>query len=526
MPCELLKDSIFKSADRWPATKAISFLRDGKRESEITYGQLNQDVNRLANSLLDLGVREGDRVIFFLEKCLFQVVAHLALQKIGAISVPLNPGFKKPEMSYFLEDAKPALVFTGTEELGIIKDIGFQQKTIVIDTRSPYERVTFFREYLDESPGSSMRTQDAGVIIYTSGTTGQPKGAILTQGNLVHDARNVIDIWEITEKDVLCHALPLFHVHGLCFALHTALIAGTHVLMLDKFSPERVVSLLSKKEPEDACTIFMAVPSMYNKMLDLLRDRRPDFSHMRLWTSGSAPLLAQDFERIRQVLGKEPIEREGMTETGMNFSNPIRGQRKPSSIGLPLPELDVRIVDPITFEDVSIGQVGEIWLRGPGVSPGYWGKPKETLKAFEKKWFRTGDLGRIDEEGYYYLTDRIKHIIISGGENISPKEIQSVINQLEGIIESAVTGISDPKWGEKVVAAVVKKADTSVSLEDIRAHCKTYLHDWKCPKEIVFVSELPKNTMGKVLMEKVKGLFNPASRQKVIGERDDKGKDY
>jgi malonyl-CoA/methylmalonyl-CoA synthetase len=226
-----------------------------------------------------------------------------------------------------------------------------------------------------------------------------------------------------------------------------------------------------------------------------------------LWTSGSAPLLPKDFERITKVFGKEPVEREGMSETGMNFSNPLRGMRKPGSIGLPLPGVQVKIVDPETLADVVPREAGEIWLKGPNVTPGYWRKPDETAKAFERGWLRTGDLGRIDEDGYYYLTDRIKHIIISGGENISPKEVETVINQFEGVVESSVVGIPDEKWGEKVVAAVVTKPGSRVNPQEIQDFCKRHLHNWKCPKEIAFLRELPKNRMGKVLKEEVKEFF-------------------
>jgi malonyl-CoA/methylmalonyl-CoA synthetase len=228
---------------------------------------------------------------------------------------------------------------------------------------------------------------------------------------------------------------------------------------------------------------------------------------MRLWTSGSAPLLPKNFRRIYETFGKEPVEREGMSETGMNFSNPLRGKRKPGSIGYPLPELAVRIVDPDTGKDVTPGQTGEIWLKGPAVTPGYWRKPQETASAFEQGWFKTGDLGNIDKDGYYYITDRIKHIIISGGENISPKEVEGVINQLDDVVESSVVGIADEKWGEKIVAAVVTKAGSNIKAGAVRAHCKNNLHDWKCPKEVVFVKALPRNRMGKILKEEVKRVY-------------------
>jgi malonyl-CoA/methylmalonyl-CoA synthetase len=504
---ESLKDCFMDSISKKEEKLAITFLRNGNMETEISYGDLDFDSNRLANTFLDLGVEKGDRVILFFPKSVIFVVSHIALQKIGAVAVPLNPGFKKSEMEYFIHDAEAKLILSGPEQKALIEEINPNLNNLEIDTQKKYQDLHFFRAAPDVITLVEMRPNDPGIIIYTSGTTGKPKGAILTQKNLVHDAKNVIKIWEITESDRLCHALPLFHVHGLCFALHTSLIAGSHVVMLDQFSPQTVIDVLSKREDKRACTVFMAVPSMYGKLLDHVGDQKFDFKHMRLWTSGSAPLLPNDFERIRRAFGKEPVEREGMSETGMNFSNPVSGVRKPGSIGLPLPDLQVRIVDPVTLQDVQAGETGEIWLQGPAVTPGYWQKPEETAKTFEKGWFRTGDLGNVDSEGYYYLTDRIKHIIISGGENISPKELESVINRIEEVVESSVVGIPDEKWGEKVVAAVVLKSGADIQPEHIQNYCKQHLHNWKCPKDMVFLKELPKNTMGKVLKEEVKKFF-------------------
>jgi malonyl-CoA/methylmalonyl-CoA synthetase len=487
--------------------KAISFLRGGVIETEISYGELNRDSSRMASVFLEMGVTKGDRVILYLPKSLAFIVAHLALQKIGAIAVPLNPGFKQAEMDYLHQDCEPRLVVAGSEQETIMRSIDPSLSIMVVCTEKPYQDLDFFRTASDTVPGAGIEPEDVGLIIYTSGTTGKPKGALLTHRNLVHDARNIINIWAIRESDILCHALPLFHVHGLCFALHTALMAGSHVLMLDSFSPEVVIGVLAKREGEYVCTVFMGVPAMYRKMADSLGEKSLDFTHIRLWASGSAPLLVKDFERAKRVFGKEPVEREGMSETGMNFSNPLKGMRKPGSIGLPLPDLQVRIVDPEIFMDVVPGQTGEIWLKGPGVSPGYWRKPEETAKAFEKGWFKTGDLGRVDGDGYYYLTDRLKHIIISGGENISPKEVETIINQVEGVAESSVVGIPDEEWGERVVAAVVPNPGAQVKAEEIQRFCRKHLHNWKCPKEIVFRKELPKNRMGKVLKEEIKGFF-------------------
>ena len=486
---------------------AITFIRNGRPETEISYLELAQNANRMANTFVELGVVKGDRVILFIPKSLIFVVAHLALQKLGAIAVPLNPGFKQSEMQYLLGDAQAKLMLLDPDKKSFIRKIAPGLTTLVVDSQRPYQDINIFSAASENFAPVKIGPDDPGLIIYTSGTTGKPKGAVLTSRNLVHDARNIINIWEITDTDVICHALPLFHVHGLCFALHTSLLAGAHVLLLDQFSPAGVIDMLSKQDGPHACTVFMAVPAMYAKLMEHIADRKFDFSHMRLLTSGSAPLLAQDFERIRELFGQEPVEREGMSETGMNFSNPLRGRRKPGSIGIPLRGIEVRMVDPATGADVKPGQTGEIWLKGTAITPGYWQKPEETAKTFEHGWFKSGDLGHIDKDGYYYLTDRIKHIIISGGENISPKEIEGIINQMKGVAESSVVGIVDKKWGEQVMAAVVQESEIGVSAEEVQAFCKKHLHDWKCPKEIVFVKELPRNTMGKVLKEEVKKFF-------------------
>ena len=486
---------------------AITFLRDGRVETELAYYELERDKDRMANVFQGLGVEKGDRVILLIPKSLIFVVAHLALQKIGAIAVPLNPGFKKSELAYLFQDAGAKVILADPGQESLIKEIDPNLTNLIVDTQKPYQELGVFHQAAENTLPADIQSDDPGLIIYTSGTTGKPKGAVLTQANLIHDARNIIDIWEISDSDVVCHALPLFHVHGLGFALHTALLAGAHVVMLDLFSPQRIIETLQQKDGPRVCTVFMAVPAMYAKLMDYLGDSRPDFEHMRLWTSGSAPLLEADFERIHRIFGKQPVEREGMSETGMNFSNPLHGKRKPGSIGLPLPGLEVRTVDPITGQDVTPGQTGEFWLKGPAITPGYWGKPEETAKTFEGDWFKTGDLGNFDADGYYYLTDRIKHIIISGGENVSPKEVEAVINRIEGVVESSVVGVHDEKWGEKIVAAVVKKPDSDVNADSIQAMCKKHLHDWKCPKEFIFVREMPRNTMGKVLKEEIKKLF-------------------
>ena len=496
-----------QTALRLDGKKAILFMRKGKLESQITYSSLQQISNRVANALIDMGLKKGERAILFMPKSMEQVVFHLGVQKVGAISVILNPGFKRDEMDYFLKDTDAKIVITGKKEEALIRSINAKRLILSIDTETPFSEEKLFPGYSSQALDTEASSHDPALLIYTSGTTGQPKGAILTQQNLIQDAKNIIHIWEITERDALCHALPLFHVHGLCFALHTSLITGAKIVMCDEFSPEALFDILSRPKGELACTIFMGVPTMYLKLIERVKEEKLDFSHLRLLASGSAPLLPKDFERIEKVFGKEPVEREGMSETGMNFSNPLRGLKKPGSIGLSLPNVEARIVEPETSQDLESGEVGEIWLKGPNVTPGYWKKPRETEAVFVNGWFRTGDLGKKDEDGYYYITDRLKHIIISGGENISPKEIESVINQHQKVSDSCVVGIPDEKWGEKVVAAVVLKPGVTLTTKEIQDHCKHHLLDWKCPKEVFFLGELPRNKMGKVMKEEVAKLF-------------------
>ena len=504
---ETLADLFDQTALRLGEKEAILFVKKGRLESRITYSSLKEISDRVTNGLMEMGLKKGDRVILFMPKSIEQMVIHIGIQKVGAISVMLNPGFKRDEMDYFLKDTDAKIAIVGKREEALIRSVDERRPILSVETETPFTERKLFPSSPSQILHGEGSSDDPAVLIYTSGTTGQPKGAILTQRNLIQDARNIIQIWEMTETDVLCHALPLFHVHGLCFALHTSLIAGSKIVMMDEFSSENVTDILSRPRGELACTMFMGVPTMYVKMIEKMEGKRRDFHHIRLLTSGSAPLLPKDFERIKEVFGKEPVEREGMSETGMNFSNPLRGMKKAGSIGLPLPNVEVRIVSPETFEDLKSGEVGEIWLKGPNVTPGYWEKPQETEAAFVNGWFRTGDLGKKDEDGYYYITDRLKHVIISGGENISPKEIESVLDRHQKILESCVIGVPDKKWGEKVVAAIVLKQGATLTVKEIEAYCKSLLLDWKCPKEVFFLEELPRNRMGKVMKEEVAKRF-------------------
>jgi malonyl-CoA/methylmalonyl-CoA synthetase len=500
---ETLISLLCQTLKRMGQERAITFVRNGIEETYISFQELDRDSDSMGHSFLEMGVRKGDCVILFLPKSVDWVVSHLALQKIGAISIPLNPALRKGEAEFYFQETRPTMAVVGVDQEEIVRSIDPNLAITRMVTEEPYKSLIRSGDASFIDIPEDVGLEDPGIIMFTSGTTGRPKGAVLTQGNLSHDAQNVVGVWEMRSSDTLCHALPLFHVHGLCFALHTSLLAGVTTVMLDSFKPEWVLDILSNKD----CTMFMAVPTMYTKLLESSPDLHRDFTHLRLMTSGSAPLLEKDFVRIKEVFRKEPVEREGMSETLINFSNPVHGTRKPGSIGLPMPYLQVRIVHPETFEDVAQGEIGEIWLKGPGITPGYWRRADETEQAFEEGWFRTGDLGSKDEEGYYYLTDRIKNIIISGGENVSPKEVERIINSNNDVVEACVVGIPDETWGEIVVAAVVVIPESRLTPDTIRALCKESLLDWKCPKRVLFLDELPKNRMGKVLVDRVRRFF-------------------
>jgi malonyl-CoA/methylmalonyl-CoA synthetase len=498
----------FKSCcEKYNSKTAISYLRKNNVETRMSFQDLDKNSDMMVELFLKMGIERSDNVVFILDKSLIFVVSYIALLKIGAVTVPLNPGFKKSELTYLLNDASPSLVLVNPDQSEMIEEIDPRLRCLEIDTTIPFQEMALLKSCSGEPGGAELGPDDPALIIYTSGTTGAPKGAVLTQKNLINDAENIINVWEISDSDTVCHILPLFHVHGLCFALTTPLIAGAQVVMLDKFVPENVIDLVKEDKSDLACSVFMGVPAMYAKLIDTLGGQSLQLDHMRLWTSGSAPLAIKDFQKIKGTFGREVVEREGMSETGMNFSNPLQGEKKAGSIGLPLPGLEVRVVDPENFSDVEPGEVGEFWLRSDSISTSYWKKPEETAKTWEQDWFKTGDMGKKDGDGYYYLTDRLKNIIITGGENVSPNEVEAVICRLDDVVESSVIGIKDDKWGEKIVAAVVKRpgsADISSAIKNI---CKEHLHDWKCPKEILFVKELPRNTMGKILKEELKRLF-------------------
>jgi malonyl-CoA/methylmalonyl-CoA synthetase len=349
--------------------------------------------------------------------------------------------------------------------------------------------------------GRKFDKDETAVIIYTSGTTGWPKGAEITHGNLASNLEALRSAWGWRPDDVLLHILPIFHVHGLFVALYGALNAGATTLLMRGFDARITLQTLLERK----CTVFMAVPTIHSRLLNVPDVTQYDLSHLRLITSGSDRLPDEVFNGFKQTFGYTLLERYGMTETGMNLSNPLNGERRIGSVGMPLPGVEARVADAETTKALPDGEIGEIQLRGPNIFKGYWRQPAKTAEAFTTDgWFHTGDLGYRQPDGYFTLCGRSKDLIISGGLNIYPPEVERVINEHPAVEANAVIGCQDAEWGERVVGVVVLKKDQTISGDELIAHCRKHLAPYKTPKSIVFQYDLPRNAMGKVLKAELK----------------------
>lgn len=494
-----LVEQLFINTEKYP-DKKIYF-----DDQELTYARLWEQAANLRRSLEELGVEPGDRIAVQLPKGLEFLYTYLANLQLGSVLVPLNNTYTREEMGYFLRDSGAKTLVTDRERAGMLKDVIGDIATLeflVLIDRDLHKPATGKREISFDSLLAPVQTRDrcnhqpgdVTLIIYTSGTTGRSKGAMLTRDNLLANLESLQQAWGHTEQDILLHTLPIFHVHGLLVAFHGALHAGMGIVMRTRFDPLDVLECIQRHR----CTVFMGVPTMYQRLLQVEEPGRFDLSSMRLWISGSAPLTAATFGRFQSVFGHTILERYGMSETGMNVSNPLYGLRKPGSVGLPLPGVSVRVVGE-QGREVETGEVGEVWIKGRNVFKGYWQMPEKTEESFVDGWFKTGDLGCLDSDGYLSLVSRSKDLIISGGLNVYPKEIESLIETLECVEEAAVIGVPDEDLGEKVVAVVVPKLGQELKLEDISALCREQLAGYKRPKSIHIVEALPKNTMGKVM---------------------------
>jgi malonyl-CoA/methylmalonyl-CoA synthetase len=485
-----------------PGTDKNIALRLG--DQVLTYRELRKQVERSAAAIRDLGIAKGDRIALLLPKHPDFIELHLAAMALGAAVLPLNPAYRPEEIAYFLFDSETNLLVTYQEKYDELKKalIGFPDIPVLsIDGECP--NCISYTRLIARTPDDMVlpyptKEGDLALLCYTSGTTGRSKGAMLTHGNLIRNLRALHQAWQWSDRDVLLHALPLFHIHGLVVALHGCFLAGASLVLLERFDPPSVWETLER----ESCTIFMGVPTMYQRLSqawDTLT-LKPRIPAMRVFISGSAPLSEPLFYRFREQTGHTILERYGMTEAGMIASNPYPPERrKAKSVGYPLAGVQLRIVDS-KEEDVLPGEVGEVWIRGNNVFQRYWRQPEKTAEALQEGWFKSGDLGYQDpaDADRLFLVGRAKEMIISGGLNVYPKEVEHVLETHPAVLEAAVYGRPDEDLGEKVLAAVVLKDGAILSPEECLAYCRQHLAPYKCPKKLVLLPALPRNAMGKI----------------------------
>lgn len=460
-----------------------------------TYADLQAHTARYAHALRALGVQPGDRVAVQIEKSPENLYLYLAVVRAGAVFLPLNTAYTIRELDYFIGDAGPSLVVCDPlveEEVAGLVD-ALDARVVTLDANGEGSLADIAATRPATFPTEPRDAGDLAAICYTSGTTGRSKGAMLTHGNLASNAATLVDLWRFTAVDVLIHALPIYHVHGLFVATNVTLMAGASMLFRPKFDAAEALTLFPR------ATALMGVPTFYTRLL-----AQKDLSHaavagMRLFISGSAPLLAEIHVDWSARTGTAILERYGMTETGMNTSNPYDGNRVAGTVGPPLPDVALRIADPETGAPLAPGEIGMIEVKGPNVFAGYWNMPEKTAAEFRPDgFFITGDLGRIDEAGYVHIVGRGKDLIISGGFNVYPKEVEAEIDALPGVVESAVIGLPHPDLGEGVTAVVATGGKGAFSEAAVIAALKDRLARFKQPKRVLFVDDLPRNAMGKV----------------------------
>ena len=492
-------DRLRATAQSQPDKIAIEF-RGGSTAERISYQALLERTARTAAWLADRGVGPGDRVAICLPKSVASFQLHLAACSMGAISLPLNPAYSAAELEYLLQDsgAKVVVGSLGPNWEGTAAHLGGAVKATVIRVDPDrFEDLLSGREMVLASV--PIDPDQTALMLYTSGTTGQPKGACMSHRSLTANMDMLGKAWEWSSDDVLLHALPLFHVHGLLVALQGALHAGAASVVHSGFNGERTLHDLRSGE----CSVFMGVPTMYRRLLAVAGDERAAMRHIRLLTSGSDRLPVESFRQIEEKFGFRVVERYGMTETGIMTSNPLDGDRVAGQVGLPLPGVEMRVRDPDTGLASRPGEVGEFQTRGRHVFSGYWRDPEKTARAFtDDGWFRTGDMGRWDEHGRLEIKGRMKDLIISGGLNVYPSEVEQVLAKHAAVEQCAVVGVQDAEWGESVTAFVVSRSGQAGAGELI-AHCRQSLASYKTPKQVVFVKNLPRNAMGKVQKAKL-----------------------
>jgi malonyl-CoA/methylmalonyl-CoA synthetase len=497
-------EAMFTHAQQEPEHPALL-----SEKQAISYGQLRSEVERFAHALAAWGLQPEDRVALFLENSLAFVVAYLGTQLAGGIVVLVNTQYRQVELTHILTDAGVRLCVTSTAGADALRTLALPTLTTLVIVDGPgdappagsLEQLPFaaFLDLADTQAHQplALPTPEAPAVIgYTSGTTGRAKGALLSQRNLTSNIAALTTAWRWTAQDRLLLVLPLFHAHGLMVGLHGTLFTGASAVLCSAFDAAEVLALLHH---DPSITLFFGVPTMYGRLLAEAERRGAPVHPLRLFVSGSAPLSPQLFADFERVFGQRILERYGMTETIMNLTNPYEGERRPGTVGGPFPGQEARIVDVRTRLPLPPGEIGEIEVRGPHVFAGYWNRPDATAEAFSTDgWFKTGDLGWCSADGYYTITGRARELIISGGYNVYPREVEDVLAAHPAVAEVAVVGQPDPDLGEQVVAVVVPKDGYAPGADDIIAFCRERLASYKKPRQVIFVEALPRNALGKV----------------------------
>jgi malonyl-CoA/methylmalonyl-CoA synthetase len=481
-----------------PADKSTVAVESADNGKKYTWQDIDATTARVANLLASLQIPAGTRVAVQTEKSVEALLLYLAVLRAGYVYLPLNNAYQAGEIGYFIENAEPAVFVCTTKTRAWIEPIALNSKVAHLFTLEDDGTGTLMTEALKHSSEHAVaqrHADDLAAILYTSGTTGRSKGAMLSHSNLLSNAKTLVDYWGWKSSDVLIHALPIFHVHGLFVASHCALLSGAKMIWFAKFDPASII----KRLPE--ATVFMGVPTLYVRLLADAALTRAACVNMRLFIAGSAPLLIETFNAFRERTDHTILERYGMSETVMLTSNPYlekEGERRGGTVGFALPGVGVRVHSDQSTP-CTVAEIGNIEVRGPNVFSGYWRMPEKTKAEFTSDgWFKTGDVGKCDADGYFTIVGRSKDLIISGGYNVYPAEIEGYINDMPGVSESAVIGVPHPDFGEAVVAVIVAKCNTNVGANNIIATLKLNIANFKVPKHVFVVNELPRNAMGKV----------------------------
>ncbi|MDE2694425.1 MAG: AMP-binding protein [Paracoccaceae bacterium] len=470
-----------------------SFLVSDHRT--LRYDEIHNETGRYVSMFTEMQINKGDRIVVQVEKSIEAVLLYLACLRYGAIYIPLNPAYTKEEVEYFLQDSDPTLFVCIPERESSMRALATEIGIPNLISLGQNVDGSIFDKLMNLESSQHVANcseDDLAAILYTSGTTGRSKGAMLTHHNLLSNALILLDYWCWDEDDVLLHALPIFHVHGLFVALHCALLNSSKVIFLDRFDTKRIIKELPNS------TVMMGVPTFYVRLLRDNEFNKEKCSNMRLFISGSAPLLPETFYSFESLTGKKILERYGMTETGMLTSNPYNGDRIAGTVGYLLPTVKGRISNQ-NGQPVSDEEIGILEVKGPNIFTGYWGMPEKTASEFRSDgYFVTGDMASIDNTGRISIVGREKDLVISGGYNVYPKEIESILDEISGVNESCVIGLTHVDFGEAVTALIVEEKHSKTSEKEIFKNLKDKLAKYKQPKAIMFIDELPRNTMGKV----------------------------